>query len=118
MANAVTSKTGVISGSDTVCTFRIRGNQGKIYVYVAYTKGNGTSVAFTVGSVNPHVHASTLFQHGLFATATLAPITVTLNADGNHRLEIDVSASESLLTVTFTFNAGTTQAVVCDFSYE
>ena len=116
MANAVTSKTGVIAGD--ACTFKIRNNNGKVKVYVAYTKGDGTSVAFTIGSVNPHVHASTLFQHGLFATATLAPITVTLNANGNHRLEINLSSAESLLTVTFVFTGGTTQAVVCDFSYE
>ena len=112
MANAVTSNTGV--AASPVVTFKTRNVQKSVFVYVDYTKGDGTSVTMKLASVNPSIHASNAYEHSTFATAVIAPITATFNASGKHRFEIPVSPGESQFVATFAFADGTTQAVVCD----
>jgi len=112
MANTVTSNTGV--AVSPVVTFKTRNTQKSVFVYVDYAHGDGTSVTMKLASVNKSIHATNAYEHSTFATATIAPITATFNADGKYRFEIDVSPGESQFVATFAFTGGTTQAVVCD----
>jgi len=113
MANGVTSTTGV--AVSPVVTFKTRNTQRNVFLYVDYTKGNGTSVTMTLGSVNPSVHATSLFEHAEFTTATIAPVTATFSATAaKYRFKIPVSPGESQFVATFAFTGGTTQAVICD----
>jgi len=114
-ANAVTSNTGTVV--DPVVTFRTRNNNGKMYLYVDYTKGDGTSVTMKIASVNKLIHASNAYEASLFATATIAPITATFSTTGKYRFEISLAGPEQSLIVTFAFTGGTTQAVICDLSF-
>ncbi|MCZ7404483.1 MAG: hypothetical protein O8C67_06080 [Candidatus Methanoperedens sp.] len=112
-ANAVTSTTGVVVS--TVVTFKTRNTQKHVFLYVDYTKGNGTSVTMTLGSINPSIHATSLFEHAEFATATIAPITATFSATAaKYRFKIPVSPGESKFVATFAFTGGDTQIVICD----
>jgi hypothetical protein len=112
-ANAVSSSTGVESAG--VVTFKTRNTQKHVFLYVDYTKGNGTSVAMTLGSINPSVHATSLFEHAEFATATIAPVTATFSATAaKYRFKIPVSPGESRFVATFVFTGGDTQRVICD----
>ncbi len=110
--NTVTSVTGSVAAG--VVTFNVQNIQKKAYLYVRYNDGDGTSVAMTIGSINPLIHATEAYEHTELATATVAPITVTFNTAKNHRFEINMSPGEKTLKVTFVFTGGTTQAVVCD----
>jgi hypothetical protein len=112
MANAVTSVTG--TAASPVVTFKISNPKESYFVYVRYAKGNGTSATLTLKFLNPNVHASEVYQHSAFATATIAPVTATFDADGNHRFEIPACPAETQLVATFAFTGGTTQAVVSD----
>ena len=111
MANAVTSNTGSVASP--VATFKIRYAK-KVFLYVDYAKGDGTSATMTIGFVKPKVHASNLYQETAFATANMAPITATFNATGRFRFEITPATPETSLVVTFAFTGGTTQAIICD----
>jgi hypothetical protein len=65
--------------------------------------------------VNPLVHPSNGYEHSVFATATIAPITATFSATtGKFRFKIDLAPGETSLIATFAFTGGTTQAVICD----
>lgn len=112
MANAVTSTTG--TAASPVVTFRTRSLQKSVFIYVDYTKGDGTSVTLKLSSVNKSIHATNGYEHAVFATATIAPITATFNASGRYRFEINVTPGESSFIATFAFTGGTTQAVICD----
>ncbi len=112
MANAVQSSTGTVV--DTVVTFNIRSPKESVFVYLDYTKGNGTSVTMKLGSIHPKIHAANEYQHSEFKTATIAPITATFDATGKHRFEIPVQNGESKVKATFAFSGGDTQVVVCD----
>ena len=112
MANAVQSSTGAVVGN--VATFRIRSPKESVFVYVDYTKGNGTQVTMKLGFVHPKIHASNEYQASLFATAVIAPITATFNASGRHRFEIPVQNGETQVKATFAFTDGDTQVVICD----
>jgi hypothetical protein len=112
MANAVTSNTGV--AVSPVVTFKTRNTQKSVFIYVAYTKGNGTNVTLKLASVNKSIHATNAYEHSTFATATIAPITATFDTSGNYRFEISVSPGESQFVATFVFTGGDTQVVVCD----
>jgi hypothetical protein len=112
MANAVQSSTGTVV--DTVVTFNIRSPKESVFIYLDYTKGNGTSVTMKLGSIHPKIHATNEYQHSEFKTATIAPITATFDATGKHRFEIPVQNGESKVKATFAFSGGDTQVVVCD----
>ena len=115
MANQVTSNTG--AAVSPVVTFKTRNNNEKVYLYVNYAKGDGTNVTMKIASVNKLVHATNAYESSVFATATIAPITATFDTTGKYRFEVALASSEQSLIVTFAFTGGTTQAVVCDFSF-
>jgi hypothetical protein len=112
MANAVQSSTGVVVGD--VVTFNVRSPQKSVFIYLDYTKGNGTQVTMKLGFIHPKIHASNEYQSSLFATAVIAPVTATFNASGRHRFEIPVHYGESQVKATFAFTDGDTQVAKCD----
>ena len=112
MANAVQSSTGAVAGD--VVTFNIRSPKESVFIYLDYTKGDGTNVTIKLGSIHPKIHATNEYQHSEFKTATIAPITATFDASGRHRFEIPVQNGESKVKATFAFTGGTTQVAKCD----
>jgi hypothetical protein len=110
--NTLSSNTGV-AGSGIV-TFNVRNAGAYAYVYVTYDVGNGTSAALTIQSLNPGIHATNTFNHSAFATATVAAITITLNAKANHRFQIPLASGETSLIATLAFTGGNSQTCVID----
>jgi len=112
-ANSVTSSTGVVSGGDV--TFLVPGSKESVFLYIDYTIGNGTSIAVTMGSINPSIHASNEYLHAPFATGTVAAITLTFNTSSQkRRFEIPLARNENQFKVHVAFTGGDTQVAVVD----
>jgi len=112
-ANSVSSKTGVVVSDDV--TFLVPGSKESVFLYIDYTIGNGTSIAVTMGSINPSVHATSEFLHAPFATGTVAPVTLTFNTSSQkRRFEIPLARGENKFLVHVAFTGGDTQIAVVD----
>jgi uncharacterized protein with WD repeat len=116
-ANALTSVTGVVTGT-TVATFNVRGNQGAVQIFLKYGKGDGTSVAVsTIEFIVPQLGGTTLYQVPASSTSgtTLGSYTLTLNADGNYIITIGYVPREATsMKITVAFTGGTTQTLQVD----
>jgi hypothetical protein len=115
-ANTTTSKTG--STTSDVTTFLINGHQGAVQLLVAYTKGNGTSVAlspleFLIPDLSTTVWYKVPAADG--SGTTLGAFTLTLDATGNYVLTYSyVPMNATKMRVTATYTGGTTQALQMD----
>lgn len=116
-ANALTSVTGVVTGT-TVATFNVRGNQGAVQIFLKYGKGDGTSVAISkVEFIVPQLGGTTLYQVPASSTSgtTLGSYTLTLNADGNYIITLGYVPREATsMKITVAFTGGTTQTLQVD----
>jgi len=115
-ANALTSVTGVVTGT-TVATFNVRGNQGAVQIFLKYGKGDGTSVAVsTIEFVVPQL-GTTLYRVPASASSgtTLGAYTLTLDATGNYIITLAYVPREATsMKVTIAFTGGSTQTMQLD----
>ncbi len=116
MANSLTSNTGAVVAPNV--TFKTPRVQKQVFVYVDYDKGDGTSAALVISTLNPNVHASNTYQNTAFATGAVAPVTITLNANGRYRFTIPACFRETELVAAVTFADGTTQKCIVDAQVE
>ena len=116
-ANALTSVTGVVTGT-TVATFNVRGNQGAAQIFLKYDKGNGTSVAVSkIEFIVPQLGSTTLYEVPASATSgtTLSSYTLTMTASGNYIITLAYVPREATsMKVTVAFTDGTTQTLQVD----
>lgn len=119
-ANTATSSTGTAAGTDPnfTVTYKASGNN-KVFCYLKYTKG-ANNLVVTYDAINTSLHATDKYRLvQVAADGSVAAITHTFTASGNHRLEIPKVPAETTIIANLTFaGAAGADSVVCNFMEE
>jgi hypothetical protein len=119
-ANTCTSSTGTAAGTDPNFTVTYKASEGKnVFFYVKYTKG-ANNLTITYDAINKSLHATDKYRMvQVAADGSVAVLTHTLTATGNHRLCIPKVPAETTLVANVTFaGAAGADTAVCNFMEE
>ena len=114
MPDKLQSTTGAVHLVNGTVTFKIRYNKGRAFLYLNYTKGDETTLDFTMAFLVPDVHATNVYQMAALASGVLAASGYQIN--GTKKLVYELTnvpqnATSVVLTFVFTSVGGGTAGV-------
>lgn len=113
-ANTCTSKTGVVSGTDTNFVLTYKASAGeKLWLMIKYTIATSTNITITFEAINASLHATDKYKITYPTDDTTTKVlTITISAEGNYRIPLEKIASERTVIANIAITGTTEDAVI------
>ena len=105
-ANACTSSTGTVTGTDPsfILTRSVRNRNDGVFLYIKYTIGSAgaLTITFTTKCVTSSITATDAYSIVQLSGSAISALTYTISASGNYKIPVPLCQFDDTLIVALT----------------